>query len=845
MSSRERMKLVVVGNGMVGYKLCEIIAGSRGFDHFEIVVFGEEPRPAYDRVNLTSYFSGCSADELSMAPRSWYAEQGIDLRTGDSVVSIDRETQRVVSSSGAVVPYDRLVLATGSRPFVPPFEGVDLAGVHVYRTIEDLEAIRRGAMNAESAAVIGGGLLGLEAAKALYDLGLSAHVVEAGPGLMMRQLDHDGAEFLSDKIRALGVQVHTGVATERIESLSPGLRMCFKGGDSLDVGLVVVSAGIRPRDELASASGLELGSSGGIAVDDQLRTSDPNVFAIGECASHNGFVYGLVGPGYQMANVVADILAGRDKSFTGADLSTKLKLMGVEVASIGDSTASPSPDRTFIAVRDEIGGVYKKLIVNQETGALSGAVLVGDTADYATLLQAFRVGGRLPDPPIAMIVQNDSRTPALSILDLADEALLCTCNNVSKRDLCDAIGGGAQSLPSLKECTKAGTGCGGCLPQVKQLLVAEMERAGVEVSKAICEHFPMSRSELFAVAKVSRSRTFGAILDAHGQGEVGCEVCKPAVASVLASLYGEPAIEHQTVQDTNDRFLANIQRGGTYSVIPRIPGGEITPDKLIVLGEVAKKYDLYLKITGGQRIDLLGARVDQLPEIWEALVDAGFESGHAYAKGMRTIKSCVGSTWCRFGLLDSVAFAIELENRYRGLRAPHKLKSAVSGCIRECAEARCKDFGVIATSEGWNLYLAGNGGAKPRHGDLFASGIDDATCIRYIDRFLMYYIHTADPLMRTARWLEELEGGIERLREVIVDDALGICAQLDADMQALVDVYECEWKVVVRDPAKRERFRAFVNDAKPDESIAFARERDQKRPSSGGGALSLQVGQAS
>ncbi len=843
MSDRKRIKLVIVGNGMVGYKLCEVIAGSRGFEHFDIVVFGEEPRPAYDRVNLTSFFSGSTADDLLMAPKSWYAEQGIELRIRESVVKIDRDAQRVVSSTGSEVPYDRLVLATGSRPFVPPLDGVEAPGVHVYRTIEDLEAIRSSAMAVQSAAVVGGGLLGLEAAKALYDLGLDAHVVEAAPGLMMRQLDADGAEFLADKIRTLGVQVHTGVATERIEQCSSGLRMCFRGGESLDVGLVVVSAGIRPRDELAADSGLAVGPRGGIVVDDRLCTSDPNIFAIGECASHNGFVYGLVAPGYQMANVVAEVLVERDKSFTGADLSTKLKLMGVEVASIGDSTAQPSPERTFIAVRDEIGGVYKKLIVNQATGALSGAILVGDASDYGALLQAFRSGDSLPDPPISMIVQSDSRSSALSILDLADEALVCTCNSVSKGDICSAVGAGAGSVPSLKECTKAGTGCGGCLPQVKQLLDAELERAGVEVTKTICEHFAMSRPDLFAVVKVGRLRAFVDVLAAHGSGTLGCEVCKPVVASILASIYGEPAIEHQVVQDTNDRFLANIQRGGTYSVIPRIPGGEITPDKLIVLGQVAQQYDLYLKITGGQRIDLLGARVDQLPEIWEQLLEAGFESGHAYAKGMRTIKSCVGSTWCRFGLLDSVAFAIELENRYKGLRAPHKLKSAVSGCIRECAEARCKDFGVIATSDGWNLYLGGNGGAKPRHGDLFASGLDNATCVRHIDRFLMFYIHTADPLMRTARWLEELDGGIERLREVIVDDALGICQQLDEDMQALVESYECEWAAVVRDPDKRRRFQAFVNDPKPDSDVAFARDRGQKRPASGGGILALHSGE--
>ncbi len=837
MSKRER--IVVIGNGMVGYKLCEIIADSRGFEHCDITAFGEEPRPAYDRVNLTSYFAGKSADDLLMAPRSWYASHGVRLETGDPVVEVDRSAKLVRSAKGLEVGYDRLVFATGSYPFVPPFEGHDLPGVFVYRTIEDLDAIRARAGGVQNAAVIGGGLLGLEAAKALYDLGLESHVIEAAPGLMMRQVDAAGADFLADKIRDLGVHVHTGRITARVALVDRGLRLHFRDDEPLDVGILVVSAGIRPRDDLARACGLTIAERGGIVVDDQLRTSDPDIFAIGECASYRGFVYGLVAPGYQMANVVADVLLGGEKSFTGADLSTKLKLMGVDVASIGDSTALPSPDRTFIAVRDEIGGVYKKLVVNKDTGALSGAILVGDAEDYAKLLHSFRSGERLPDPPIAMIVQGDSRSKALSVIDLADEALLCTCNNVTKGDICGAVAGGADSVPAIKTCTKAGTGCGGCLPQVKQLLDAELARAGVAVSKKICEHFAMSREDLFAAVKIGRLRSYDEVFERHGTGVLGCEICKPTVASILASLYNEPAIEHQILQDTNDRFLANIQRGGTYSVVPRIPGGEISPDKLITLGEVAKKYDLYLKITGGQRIDMFGARVDQMPEIWKVLVEAGFESGHAYAKGMRTVKSCVGSTWCRYGLLDSVAFAIRVEHRYKGLRSPHKLKSAVSGCIRECAEARSKDFGIIATSEGWNLYLCGNGGANPRHADLFASGLDDETCLRYIDRFLMYYIHTAEPLMRTARWLEELAGGIDRLREVVIDDALGICSQLDADMDALVDVYQCEWAAVVKDPDKQQRFRAFVNDVGGDSSIEFVAERDQKKPASGGGYVSL------
>jgi len=373
------------------------------------------------------------------------------------------------------------------------------------------------------------------------------------------------------------------------------------------------------------------------------------------------------------------------------------------------------------------------------------------------------------------------------------------------------------------------SGCGGCKPMVNDLLTETLKSLGKTVKQTICEHFPYARRELYDLVKVKGIKNYDEALDTIGNGD-GCEACKPALASVFATVYNETAVKQDTIQDTNDRFLANIQRNGSYSVIPRVPGGEITPDKLIAMGQVAKKYDLYTKITGGQRIDMFGARLDQLPLIWKDLLDAGFESGHAYGKALRTVKSCVGSTWCRYGMDESVTFAIELENRYRGIRAPHKLKGGVSGCIRECAEARCKDFGVIATETGWNLYVGGNGGANPKHAQLLAENIDNKTCIKYVDRFLMFYIKTAQPLVRTAAWLEKLEGGIEYLKEVIVDDTLGIAEELDKDMQALVDTFSCEWKEVVENPALQSRFKPFVNTDEVDEEMAFVPMRDQKMP---------------
>ena len=829
-AARPPARVVVVGNGMVGHRFCERLVELGLPEHSQVTVFGEEPRAAYDRVHLSEFFGGRGSEELALTSRDWYAEHGLDLRLGRAVVAIDRERRQVVAEGGARFDYDALVLASGSTPFVLPIPGVDLSGVFLYRTIDDLGAIQVWARQATRAAVIGGGLLGLEAAKAVLDLGLEAHVVEYNDRLMPRQLDRAAAALLKEAIEALGVNVHLEMATEAVVGEDQVRALRFTDRPELPVDMVILSAGIRPRDELASEAGLETAQRGGIVVDDALETSDPRIFAIGECAVHRGVHYGLVAPGYEMADVVARRLGGEDAHFTGADLSAKLKLLGVDVASFGEQFADlERPEETRSLVFDDrTEGVYQKLLFDREVKRLVGGILVGDASAYLPLQSHARTGASLPGHPRELLF--GEAVAGASAADLPDAAQICSCNNVTKGGLVCAIADGElTTLAELKTVTKAATGCGGCQPAVAQILDAELAKSGHEVVRHLCEHFPYTREELYWIIKLGRIESFDALLDSHGRGD-GCEVCRPAVASILAATWNDLVLSHATIQDTNDRFLANIQRGGTYSVIPRVPGGEITPDKLIVLGEVAKKYDLYCKITGGQRIDLLGAHVDQLPAIWEELVAAGFESGHAYGKAMRTVKSCIGSTWCRYGVQDSTAFAIRIEERYRGIRAPHKLKSAVSGCIRECAEAQSKDFGLIATEKGWNVYLCGNGGSHPRHADLFATDLSEDEAIRVLDRFLMFYIQTAKPLQRTARWLEELEGGISRLKEIVLEDALGVCDQLEADMQQLVDGYRCEWKAVVESPELRARFRHFAEDADPDDAIAFVRERDQKRP---------------
>jgi nitrite reductase (NADH) large subunit len=828
-----RPRVVVAGNGMVGHKVVETLLERDVDRRFEIVVFGEEPRPAYDRVALSSYFAGVSVDELTLVAPDAYA--GVDLRLGDPIVVVDREAQAVTAASGRVVRYDALVLATGSDPFVPPIEGNDLPGCFVYRTIEDLERIAEAAAGARVGAVIGGGLLGLEAARALHALGLDTHIVEFAPRLMPVQLDDAGGAILRDHVEALGLHVHTATSTTRFEAGPHGRvsALHVADGDPLPVDVVVFSAGIRPRDQLARGCGLAIGERGGVLVDEACRSSDPRIFAVGECAVALDRVWGLVAPGYDMARVVVDRLLGGDGSFAGADMSTKLKLLGVDVASFGDAHAS-GPETRAVTYCDPVARVYHRLVLDASGSRVLGGMLVGDASAYQALLQMSR--GDLPTPEqpgqlVGLRVEGDMAL-AVGVDALADSAAVCSCNHVTKGAICAAIAdGGVTDVAQLKATTRAGTTCGGCVPLVTDLLKQELTKAGVEVDDHLCEHFDHSRQQLFDLLRVHRIDSFARLVSEHGRG-LGCEVCKPAVASMLASLGSGYILdgEQAGLQDTNDHFLANLQRDGTYSVVPRLPGGEVTPAQLIAIGSVAQEFGLYTKITGGQRIDLFGARVEQLPAIWARLIDVGLESGHAYGKALRTVKSCVGQAWCRYGVQDSTALAVELELRYRGLRAPHKLKSAVSGCVRECAEARSKDFGVIATERGWNLYVGGNGGARPRHADLLAADLDAETLVHYVDRFLMFYIRTADRLERTAPWLEKLEGGIEYLRRVVIDDCLGVAAELEAAMALHVATYQCEWKATLEDPARIRRFRTFVNDDRPDPSVVMVAERKQHRP---------------
>lgn len=831
--------VIVVGNGMVGYKFCEKFAARADKGAFKLIVFGEEPRAAYDRVHLSEFFETGDAEQLTMAPRSWYKENSIDLHTGERVTDIHRRSKTITTSGERTFSFDYLVLATGSAPFVPAMNGVDKEGVFVYRTIEDLERTLAYAHKIKSvkkfprAAILGGGLLGLEAAKAVMDMGLEPHVVEFAPKLMPRQLDTRSSKVLQVKLESMGIHIHLSKATNQILGNGQITGMEFGEDDVLDVDMLVISAGIRPRDELGMNSGLEMGTRGGIVVDHRMRTSDPNIFAIGETALYNQMIYGLVAPGYEMARVAVEQITGDSETLMPGeiDMSTKLKLIGVDVASFG-IPFMPAEKGHSIIFENKTESLYKRINVSHDGKTLLGGILVGDASDYNMLLQMYLNQMPLPKNPENLILGSRGGESASfgSAMDLPDTAVICSCEAVSKGQICCSVTDhGNESVKSIARATKATTGCGGCKPMVEDLLKGTLKSLGKVVKEAICEHFYYSRQELYDLVKLRGMKDYDELLDLVGSGH-GCEVCKPAVAAIFASIYNETANRQETIQDTNDRFLANIQRNGTYSVVPRVAAGEITPKQLLAIGRIAQKYDLYTKITGGQRIDMFGARLHELPLIWEELIHEGFETGQAYGKSLRTVKSCVGSTWCRYGMDESVSFAIEIENRYKGIRSPHKLKGGVSGCIRECAEARGKDFGFIAVEGGWNVYICGNGGANPKHAQLLVEKVDNATAIRYVDRFLMYYIQTAPPLTRTAAWLDKLDGGIDYVKDVVINDCLGIAEQLDKEMQYLVDTYTCEWKEAVENPEIRARYTHFVNSEEEDDSVEFVSLRDQKMP---------------
>ena len=840
----DKPKLVIVGNGMVGHHFVEQLCEQQLNRHYDVTVYGAESLPAYDRVQLSKYFETSSADSLMLATQADYAAQGVSLHLGQQVSNIDQQNKQLLAN-GTTVSYDKLVLATGSFPFVPPIKGNERRDCLVYRTIDDLKAIEQAAITAKSGVVIGGGLLGLEAANALNALGLDTHVVEFAPQLMSVQLNDRGGELLKQKIEALGLGVHLSKATQEIvDGERAQHRLNFSDGSFLETDMIVFSAGIRPQDALARESGISIGDRGGIVIDDSCLTSAKDVYAIGECALWQQQIFGLVAPGYQMAKVAVSQIAKHllDNSlvsstteqltFTGADMSTKLKLLGVDVASIGESRGFDNAQ--YVELSDIQAGVYKKLWLDETGEYLRGAVLVGNVDEYSHLLSQYLSGEALEDPAVTLLIADDSAPLALK-----DNAIVCSCHQVTKADIVEQVVAGKHQLAEIKSCTKAASGCGGCAAVVQQIIDETMLAQGLETESGICCHFDYDRQALFHLCQVENISDFEQLYQLHAKDEasqlaLGCDICKPVAASIFATLENEYVLneKHVALQDSNDAYLGNLPKDGSYSVVPRVAGGEITPDKLIAMGQIAKRYDLYTKITGGQRIDMFGAALSDLPAIWSELIAVGFETGHAYGKSLRTVKSCVGNSWCRYGVQDSVGLAIALENRYKGLRAPHKIKFAVSGCTRECAEAQSKDIGVIATEKGWNLFVCGNGGMRPRHGDLFATDLSTEQLVSYIDRILMFYSKTAARLQRTSVWLESIAGGLEYLQSVVIKDALGLADELESQMHKVVANYQCEWKTSLQDDAFLQRFSEFINpnDDPLIDTKQYQYQRDQKFP---------------
>ncbi|MGW9412723.1 nitrite reductase large subunit NirB [Arthrobacter cupressi] len=838
-------RIVVAGGGPAAHRFADAMH-TRGLDGWQVTVLTEEAHLPYDRVALSKALTDMEYD-LTLGEAAMWDHEALDLRTGEQVVKINPDARTVETAAGNTYGYDALVVATGSNAARLPIPGAE--HTHVYRTLEDVWAIN-GAITAlreklgreVTAVTIGGGLLGLEAAAGTEQLGATPVVIDGANWLMATQLDEGAGQALGRLIKEKGFEIHGGVFPSEVLSDDDGqvTGVLMADGRTIAADIVIVAIGVRPRDELFRAADGEeqlfsLGPRGGVVIDEGCQTEIPGIYAIGEVANFGGMCLGLVAPANTMAEIVADRLHGGQATFPGFDTATKLKLSGVDVASFGDAFAK-TEHALEIVYADPARGVYQKIVTTDDAKTLLGGIFVGDATPYMSLRPL--LGRELPAEPGAFLsAAGGGEAPET---ELPDDAILCSCNNVAAGSIRDAINGcgscegnaPVQDLGELKSCSRAGTQCGSCVPMLKKLLEGELKKSGVEVSKALCEHISLSRQELFETIRILELTSFEEIMAKYGTG-AGCDICKPTIASILASQHSAYVLDagRGTLQDTNDRALANMQKDGTYSVVPRIAGGEITPDGLAVIAAVAKKYGLYTKITGGQRIDMFGARLEQLPEIWKELVDAGFESGQAYGKSLRTVKSCVGSTWCRYGVQDSVAMAINLELRYRGLRSPHKLKMGVSGCARECAEARGKDVGVIATADGWNLYVGGNGGATPAHAQLLAKDLDDDTLIKYIDRYFMYYIRTADRLQRTARWQEELEGGLEHVRQVVVEDSLGIADELEAAMAKHIGTYRDEWAETLKDPERLRRFRSFVNapDQK-DDSITFVPERGQIRP---------------
>ena len=810
--ARTRRKLLVIGNGMAGARTVEEILARGGGEQFEITVFGDEPYGNYNRILLSGVLSGESdASDIFINPLDWYADNEIELRAGARVIQVDREARVVHADDGSRLRYDKLIYATGSRPFVPPIEGVmkghgPREGVFVFRTIDDCNAIASYAQGCSRAAVIGGGLLGLEAARGLLTHGVEVHVVEAGPHLMGQQMDAAGGRILARTLREMGIGVHCGSATVAVTGDECITGLSFTDGGHLECDMVVVAAGIRPNAELARECGLSVERA--VVVDDQMLTDDPDVYAVGECAQHRGQVYGLVAPLWEQAEVLADHITGANDSgaYEGSKLATKLKVMGVELAVMG-LKAPENDDDEVLQFSEPSRGVYKSVIIRE--GRLVGATLLGDVSKVSVLTQAFDKGTLLPEDRKELLFDIGAPAAVVAVADLPDDTQICNCNGVSKGDIAGCCAGGALSLGAVMKATRAGTGCGSCKEQVAQIV--EWAAGGELVDDPSADYYvpgvPLAKAELVEEIRRLGLRSASEVFDAlaAGRDDPGS---KMGLTSLLRTIWGPDDLgDERDARYINDRVHANIQRDGTFSVVPGISGGVTSADQLRRIADVADKYAVpMIKITGGQRIDLLGIAKDDLPGVWK---DLGMRSGHAYGKSFRTVKSCVGTDFCRFGVGDAISLGVEMEERFKGIEAPAKLKLAVAGCPRNCSEAMVKDVGAVAVEGGrWEIYVGGAAGAHIRKGDVLCTVDSHEEVLRVTGRFMQYYREHARWLERTYDFVPRI--GLDELQAIVVDDRDGIAARLDAQMQRSVDEYVEPWQTDAELPATANQFAAPI-----------------------------------
>ncbi|MFN3648851.1 MAG: nitrite reductase large subunit NirB [Armatimonadota bacterium] len=794
-------RVVVIGNGMVGARVVEEILARQQVDgtpRFQITMFGDEPYGNYNRILLSNVLNGAQSErEIFMNPLEWYERNGISLHAGVRVVSVDRERKVVVGANGVEEPYDWLIFATGSRPFVPPMEGTDKEGVFLFRTLDDCRQIAEYARDCETAIVLGGGLLGLEAARGLQTHDVRVTVVEVAPHLMVQQIDADGGAVLRKTLEGMGIAARTECRSSRIAGNGRATGLELADGTTLEADMVVISCGIRANSELARDCGLPV--ERGIVVDDQLRTSDPSIFAVGECAQHRGMVYGLVAPLYEQAQVLADVLTGASPHslYLGSKLATKLKIMGVDLVSLG-RVSDVHPGDEVVSYAEPEAGIYKRLIVRD--GKLVAGYLLGNADNAATLLDLFNRDADVPARRAALLFPSDGAAGG-GVKDLPNDVLVCSCHQVSKGKLLEAIGSGRCSMSTLAACTKAGTGCGGCKPVLVELLDAYAGNVPPDPRDDwYVPGVPYSKPELVREIRARGLRSVSAVFRELAGGQEDA-ASKMGLASLLRSLWNEEYEDERDARFINDRVHANIQKDATFSVIPRIYGGITSPDELRRIADVAERYEARMvKITGGQRIDILGVKKEDLPAIWREL---GMPSGHAYTKAFRTCKTCVGTEFCRYGVGDSTALGVAAERRFQGIEFPHKVKLAASGCPRNCAESTVKDVGFVAVDDGWEIFIGGAAGSKVRAADLLCEVRTQEEALLLAGRFMQYYREHGKWMERTHAFVERI--GIDRLRALLVDDVDGIAEQLDAEMQRAVDAYVDPWEEAKR-PYHPEQF---------------------------------------